>query len=120
MKTHEWRGPNQPEGTVPPPSGSHCRDHGGYVGAEAPKVPCLPARVLSSLAHPMTTDELTRELCTFSKPVREAVDKLHRRSQIHIEDWDTTGGQPRARWVAGPGQDAPRPRRVWAAEKEIG
>ncbi|WP_427183577.1 hypothetical protein ACL598_17070 [Bordetella bronchialis] len=80
--------------------------------------PDIAARVLAALSIPTTTDELARELGEYSKPVREAVDKLHRRGQIHIEGWDVTGGQPRARWVAGPGLDARRPRRVWVQEKE--
>lgn len=79
----------------------------------------LYTRALDALAFPMTTDELARQLGEFSKPVRETVDKLHRRGQIHIEGWDVTGGQPRARWVAGAGKDAPKPRRVWATEKEL-
>lgn len=78
--------------------------------------PDISARALAALAFPMTTDELARDLGDLTKPVREAINKLHHRRQIHIEGWDVTGGQPRARWVAGPGADAPRPRRVWIEE----
>jgi hypothetical protein len=63
----------------------------------------------------MTTDELRRQLGVFSKPTREAVDKLHRRRDIHIEGWDTGGPYLRAKWLAGTGPDAAKPRRVWIA-----
>jgi hypothetical protein len=110
------RGPGQPEGTPLATSGSSCLVHGESVVSAGAAVPqCLPARVMAALASPMTTDELRRQLRVFSKPAREAVDKLHRRQDIHIEGWDTSGGQPRARWVVGAGQDAPKPRRVWAS-----
>ncbi len=78
----------------------------------------ISARILGALSSPMTTDELVRDLGELTKPVREAVGKLHRRGQIHIEGWDVTGTQLRARWIAGHGPDAPRPRRVWETEKE--
>lgn len=82
------------------------------------KVRELRVRVLGALEARMTTEQLVVLMDAYTKDMLQVVDRLHCMRWIQIHGWGASTGQPRAIWVARAGEDAPKPRRVWAPTQE--
>jgi hypothetical protein len=67
----------------------------------------------------LTTEELAAAVHVALRTAQYYVAHLQREKMVHIASWPATGNGNVARWAAGPGRNARKPKAMTAAERQL-